>query len=760
MSAAAPTERVYRVLFPFCGIGGGALGFISPGARTRIFGKDVRCESIGGIDNDPAVCKAFVYLTKSPALCADISTLTVARLVDFAGERAPDGVFLSAPCKGSSKLIPDAKALEPKYVKLNALAENWIDLMLAAWGDRPPKFVLFENVPNVTTRAKAMIGRIKSKLRKAGYAIHDGYHDCGELGGLGQRRKRWLMVARHAAQVPPLLYQPPTKRVRGCGEVIGPLPMPGDPAGGKMHKMPRISFLNWVRLALIPAGGDWRDLPNVLVDGQKRREKFKRHEVADWAKPTGTVGGSGSNGVTNVADPRPTTEWFNGCYEVLDWLQPSRAVIGGRSNGALYVADPRVAPEYLLKPSPGRHVHKYAVGAWEAPARTVISKTQPGSGGPAVADPRVPHAFSGDPRLAAKAFPLGYGVTSWNAPSWTITSGGRIAQGSFAVADPRVVVTFSANGAPEGQSVAARWFHHVLRVVPWTEPSGTVTGALGPTNGAACVADPRWQRLLPQRMPYDKAYGVLGWGDPAHTIAAGSDVGQGAYAIADGRLSWLEALDAVGGRVALGCTPHAGAYGVLPWTEAAKTITASACHDNGAFAVVDPRWPDVPLFVVHDVTKAPSEVPVIIAADGTWHRPFTTLELAVLQGLPSEVDGQPLELPGSNATAWREWIGNVVPPPAAAAIATRMLVNLASADEGAFVLAPDGEVWVRPDRNARRTQAALKRTRGETPWTDSTTRTAGSSKASPTRSNASPTPRRSSPSSSTSSPRTSGTTAR
>ena len=93
-------------------------------------------------------------------------------------------------------------------------------------------------------------------------------------------------------RVPPLPYQPFRKRVRACGEVLGPLPMPGDPSAGPMHVLPRISWLNWVRLALIPAGGDWRDLPGVLESGQARREKFKRHRMEKWGAPVDTIGGS------------------------------------------------------------------------------------------------------------------------------------------------------------------------------------------------------------------------------------------------------------------------------------------------------------------------------------------------------------------------------------------------------------------------------------------------------------------------------------
>ena len=237
--------------------------------------------------------------------------------------------------------MSQAKSETEKYKDMNRLALRWITLMIRAWGDAPPRLVLLENVPRLTTRAASMLKEVRKMLTAAGYVCRDGYHDCGELGGLAQRRRRYLLVARHTMRVPPLLYQPMKKRVRGCGEVLGPLPMPGDPAAGPMHKLPRISWLNWVRLALIPAGGDWRDLPGVLEKGQPKREKFKRHRVEKWQAPTGTVGGSGSNGVGNVADPRPGV---------------------------------------ALPPNAARHWNKYAVTDWSEPARTVIGAVQPGSG--------------------------------------------------------------------------------------------------------------------------------------------------------------------------------------------------------------------------------------------------------------------------------------------------------------------------------------------------------------------------------------------
>lgn len=506
----------YTAFFPFGGVGGGALGFSQ--AEVRLLGRDARFEIVGGLDIDSQGCKDFEYLTGVPQARADVATLTPADLVRIAGPAAPDVVFMSPPCKGASGLLSETLAATPKYRQMNDLALAWTRLMLATWAE-PPRLVLLENVPRLKTRAGGMLREARRLLNAAGYVCSDGFHDCGELGGLAQHRRRYLLVARHRRRVPPLLYQPPVRKVRACGEVLGPLPMPEDVAGGPMHRLPRISWLNWVRLALIPAGGDWRDLPGVLAEGERRREKFKRHAMEDWAAPVGTVGGSGSNGVENVADPR-------------------------LAMGAC---------------KPGSHHNKYRIERWGAPAHTVIGATRPGSGAPGIADPRVKNAFD-----------------------------------------------------------------HGYMVIPWDAPSPTVAGKSHPGNGAYAVADPR-----------------------------------------------------------IGCEPRAGAYGVLSWEEAAATVTGSARLDNGPWSVADPRRP-------------PAQVPIIVAADGTWHRPLTTLELAVLQGFPALVDGVPLKFAGSASSAWRERIGNAVPPPAAKAIAERMLVALLQAEYEAFALSGDSPVWVQP----------------------------------------------------------------
>ena len=78
--------------------------------------------------------------------------------------------------------------------------------------------------------------------------------------------------------------------------------------------------------------------------------------------------------------------------------------------------------------------------------------------------------------------------------------------------------------------------------------------------------------------------------------------------------------------------------------EPAKTVTSAGIH-AGSAAVSDPRIP------------ADNErgVWVIIALDGSWHRPLTAWELLALQGFPLYMpDGRPVVLAGNSDAKNRE----------------------------------------------------------------------------------------------------------
>lgn len=573
----------------FCGLGGGARGFNR--ASPRVGNLQARFRCIGGIDVDGASIRDFGRLTGVPGTVLDLfdreqyrsfhgseppaawSEATAADIQRAAGGERPHIVFLSAPCKGFSGLLSEGKSKTDKYQALNRLTLRGVFLMLEAWHDDPPELIIFENVPRIATRGRHLLDQIVGLLRSYGYAVAETTHDCGEIGGLAQSRKRFLLVARHIEKVPPFLYQPDAKSLRAVGDVLGRMLLPGDLRAGPMHRVPSLQWKTWVRLAFVEAGSDWRSLNRLAIeDGQLR-------------------------------DYLIVPEMRGGMFGVQDWNQTSTTVAGRNlpTNGNFSVADPRFEQSALWKDG-----QAYGVRRWDGSTGTVAGQQGPGQGAYSVADPRHhgPAKHSNEFR-----------IVRWDRASMAVTSAHGTGQ---AVADPR--------GGPNPHLL-----HGKYPVTPWAESARTVIA--GNANGAFAVADPR----------------------PGMRREAGDHYLTG------------------------------GHYGVVPWDSSAGAVSAAACHDNGRWTVADPR-----------AMPAPAEKLVcrIVAEDGTWHRPFTTLELAALQSLvdPEEM----LELDGLSDQAWRERIGNAVPSAAGEAIAHVMGETLLLAWAGETFLLSAQPIWVRP----------------------------------------------------------------
>lgn len=557
--------RIYRAGFLACGLGAGARGFVE--ARGALGTSAAQFEIAGGVDIDLAGLEDFRTLTKGRTVVGDIHTMQPEDLVAAWGERRPDVVFSSTPCKGMSRLLGAKAAAREEYQALNRLTLEAFHLVCTTYVRTPVPLLLLENVPGLMSRGAELLAQIRALLAGFGYVFHESTHDCGELGGLGQHRRRFLLVARHAKTLPALLYQPPKQRVKACGEIIGPLPLPNDPKAGSLHVLPRISWINWVRLAMIPPGGDWRDLPRAQA-----------HTAGD------------------------------------------------------------------------AHTNQLAVADFEQPSRTVTGATRPGAG----ADPRLTSPLAEG--QARREVIRRHKVQAFDAPIPTVTGGGANAVEN--VADPRLGVNAWAN------KHASKY-----RVRPFGEPVGAVTGDTDVQEGAPNVADPR---------------------------------------------------------IPLTCAPRSGAYGVASAAQPLDTVTGSASIDNGTVAIADGRElrPLPAGYVVMTIDEAlalatspkgkpdAGVVPVIFSPhDGTWHRPLTTLELAALQGLPTTIDGAPLQLAGKSAAAHRERIGNAVPVGAARAIAEQMLRTLIAGALGMFRLSNE-LVWV---RRARVPTMYVRRARSEAP---------------------------------------------
>jgi site-specific DNA-cytosine methylase len=277
---------------------------------------------------------------------------------------------------------------------LNDLALRSIDLAVETWST-PPAIIMLENVPRIRTRGARLLERMTAVLRAAGYAVDQRPHDCGEWGGLAQKRERLLLIARHIEQAPSHLMQPPNLGLKPMSSVLWtlPPPLPGARTGGPHHRLPRLSELNWLRLAAIPAGHDWRAIPERirLADVAPRLpESGDRHAgkygPQDPSHPAHAVLGETRTGKgwADVADPRLGARGTrqNGGRGVNDASGPAHSVMaeGSVSNTWSSVNDPR------LGCSP--HAGTMGVGDPASHASTVIGTADIHNSSVAIADPR------------------------------------------------------------------------------------------------------------------------------------------------------------------------------------------------------------------------------------------------------------------------------------------------------------------------------------------------------------------------------------
>jgi site-specific DNA-cytosine methylase len=621
-------SREIRHFHLFCGIGGGAIGFNSASARVGNLSARFRC--LGGIDSDPAVISDFSRHVGVSGTAMNLFDADQFR--DFHGCEPPSGwreatpddirraagyerphiVFTSAPCKGFSGLLSQKKSTTAKYQALNRLTLRGVWLTLEAWQDDPPEFILFENVPRIATRGRELLDQITQLLRLYGYAVAETTHDCGELAGLSQSRKRFLLVARHAEKVPPFLYEPVKRQLGSVGSVLEKLPLPGM-GGNPMHELPRLQWKTWVRLAFVKAGSDWRSLKDLVVEDGMLRD-------------------------FGIVPDRP---WQDGSLGVLDWAKPTGVITAKASpqSGRFSIADPR---EF------GRRNDYLGVLGFGETAGTVTGNSRALSGRFNVADPRTP----GESDYAQ------YGVRSWESTMGAITGQTAPGGGPNSIADPRL---------PDSKTRQYNFY----RIVEWSKHANTITGAAHVSGGAPCVADPRG----PEQGTFGK-YAVTRFDDQSGTVIAGSTTGQRAFAVADPR----PGLDRGKGDHYL----TGGHYGVVAYDEPCGAVSAAACHDNGRWSVADPELPQ----------PSDNVACVIRALDGTWHRPFTTYELAALQGfIDPDAD---FVLGGDSHQSWRERIGNAVPPPAAQAIGGVMGQTLLLAWSGETFAMSAAPIWVQP----------------------------------------------------------------
>jgi site-specific DNA-cytosine methylase len=626
------TQRTAAILFG--GIGGFSAGLMQ--SKVEAYGNVHQFKVLCSIDFDPTACHNHDLITGEQT-AVNMDLFDRQQYIDWNGHEPPDDwkeitpwdiwvafgyqvpdyIFLSPPCKGYSGLLPEGKSKSVKYQALNRLTLRGLVLVLEAcrlYGDGElPMFIHFENVPRITTRGKSILERIKKMFIKYGFAYDQrSDHNLGEIGGLGQNRMRFLILARNEKRVPNFCYLPPKKALKTIGDIIGPLPMPGDIVnGGPLHRLPNLQWKTWVRLALIPAGGDWRDLNKI---------EWRRYRIEH--------------------EPR------GGAYAVEDWDDTSRTVTGtagpGRSNGAAAISDPRFGF------GEGTHTSIYRVCRYDEAGPTVTGAHRPNNGAITIADPRV-NGRDGKRRSN------GYSVRGYDDHAFTITAEDSLGGGGQSIADPRCRTDLM----PDSYGVQE-----------WDETSKTIRGHSRIMQSASSIADPRVNGRAGR---YTDQFRMQSWDKAAATVTGTTDVQCGAQLVTDPRM---------------GCSPRSGTMGVQRWDEPGKTVIGSGDIHASAAAVADPRIPD----------DRESGVWVIVSEDGTWHRPLTTFELAMLQGFPQRLpDGRPFQLEGCADAKSREYIGNAVPVQAATAMGNVILIAMANAEAGLTFEMSWEPVWVAPE---------------------------------------------------------------
>ena len=674
---------IFTVLHLFSGSGGLAKGF-----------HDAGFESAGNIDLDPRACIDLRNLCGTKAIEADIGAMGPADLL-YHVPKCPDVLATSSPCVGFSGCLPEATSKTEKYQDFNSLALHGIQLGLEAWkgatvGRKVPGMIIFENVPRIMTRGKKLLEHLVALLHAEGYAVDQRTHDCGELGrGLAQKRRRFLLVARHMPTVQDFLRKPPAYKPLAIREVLWQLepPRPGGP--DHMHRLPSLSAKNWLRLACIRAGGDWRDLPAEVwlyhcasaeletVTGIRWNHCVGRHDgklgVLDWERPSKTIIGKARvcNTWNSVADPR--VDWpadkHGGrpdCYGVADDERPSGTVRGAETiySSRASTPDPRVDHN---------HAGAYGMADADATSNTIRGAARVQNTHVSIDDSRVETAIP--ERKQRKNG--GRGVEDGDEAAHAILGEGSVSNTRASVADPRLV-------RPQRSDAYG--------VQDANEPSGTVVGAHAHDNVAGSVADARVAVEL-DHAPRRGSMGVQASHEPSDVVRGNHSVRQAPGAVDDARVGRRPRKPAK--RAAKPKKPSLPRlYNDRGWPVASHYLVQL---DDGRLVLYGPE--------IDFNDPRPRADIVIVALDGTFHRPFTDAELALLMGFPlgftfcgpsscsRTKPGAPLR------TGRRKRIGNAVPPPTAYAIAQECMATLVASANGGFRLA-SGDVWVSPETGA------------------------------------------------------------
>jgi DNA (cytosine-5)-methyltransferase 1 len=263
------------VLDLFSGAGGLALGFKRAGFET-----------IAGIDNDAASLETFAWnFPNSRTICEDLSSVSSELALFFKSLKGKVDVIVGGPpCQGFSiagkRIIDDPR---------NSLYRHYIETVKVI----KPRYVVIENVPTIRTMGGGKVANaIIQDLENLGYEVRVMTVNASDYG-VPQNRKRAFFIAKKGS--PPIVFPDPLTPVMKLTtkDAIGDLPLvedyfenlpipysikPQNTFQLKMRKGSKQLFNHWSVahteqtksiIALVPDGGNYKDLPKRLQNTRK-----------------------------------------------------------------------------------------------------------------------------------------------------------------------------------------------------------------------------------------------------------------------------------------------------------------------------------------------------------------------------------------------------------------------------------------------------------------------------------------------------------
>ncbi len=277
-------SKKLTVLDLFCGCGGLSKGF-------EMAGYDI----LLGVDSNEVALKTFSYNHKgAKTLCGDLSISSTFNTIDSLIEKKSIDVIIGGPpCQGFSLTGPRKSEDERNKLYL---------AMIEAIQRYSPKAFVIENVPGMATLYKGKIkNEIIQQLTAIGYSVSCQIL-CAANYGVPQIRKRLIFVGLKNGEKYefPLPQNTPDNYVT-CEQAIGDLPSLEYELGSEISEYENIPITDYQRLmrgdcnilhnhraidhkdfvketiALVPDGGNYKDLPKGVGESRKFNMAWTRY---------------------------------------------------------------------------------------------------------------------------------------------------------------------------------------------------------------------------------------------------------------------------------------------------------------------------------------------------------------------------------------------------------------------------------------------------------------------------------------------------